>query len=608
MLGQATIFLTAAVLLVPICRKLGLGAVLGYLIAGMLLGPSALRLVSDVETILHISEFGVVLLLFVIGLELEPARLWVLRRSVFGLGSAQVLATGVALAVLGYWFGLSWEAAMVAGLGLALSSTAFVMQTLAEKGQLSAQHGRDAFSILLFQDLAVIPLLALLPLLGAEHVNATHTGWHAGVKGALVIAAVIAADRTVVRPLFRIIITFGGREIFTAAALLLVLGSSFLMVWIGLSMSLGAFLAGVLLADSEYRHELEAAIEPFKGLLLGLFFMAVGMSADISLVASHPVTVIGLVALLMSVKTGILFLVSRTFGSTSDTSLKLGLYLAQGGEFAFVLFGLAESYTIFDKKTADLLIVVVTISMLLSPLVLVAEEKFAAIRSARTEAPPEYDTIGDEENPVIIAGFGRFGQVVSRILYARHIHFTALDANPQQVDFVRKYGNKIYFGDPSRVDLLYAAKVDKAKLFVLAVDDVETSVKIAEVVRKHFPHVPIYARARNRYHTYKLMDLDVKLVVRETLLSSLELSRDVLKELGINQNEADRTIATFREFDEKLLVQQHAIYQDEAQLIQTSKQAADELKSLFEAAAIAEEKAQKTQDTKTTLIESPGPG
>jgi len=588
MLGQATIFLAAAVLLVPLCRKLALGAVLGYLIAGILIGPWGMRLVSDVETILHISEFGVVLLLFVIGLELDPSRLWVLRRSVFGLGTAQVLATGAVLASLGFWFGLQWQAAAVAGLGLAMSSTAFVMQTLGEKGELTARHGREAFSILLFQDLAVIPLLALLPLLSPDGAHQTHPGWLSALKGGLIIAAVIAASRTLVRPLFRVIITFGGREIFTAAALLLVIGSSLLMEWIGLSMSLGAFLAGVLLADSEYRHELEAVIEPFKGLLLGLFFMAVGMSANIGLIADKPTTVVSIVLLLMVLKAGVLFLISRLFDSSIGTARKLSLILAQGGEFAFVLFGLAEGLEIFDNSTADLLVVAVTVSMLLSPLLLIVEDKLIT-KWLDLKAPPQYDTLDGEENPVVIAGYGRFGQVISRILYARHIHFTALDGNPQQVDFVRKYGNKIYFGDPSRIDLLYAAKVDKAKLFVLAVDDVDTSIKIAEVMRRHFPQVAVYARARNRYHAYKLMDAGVKYVIRETFLSSVEMSRGVLKELGFGDEEVKRTVTAFCKLDEKLLRQQHAIYRDEAKLIQTSKQAADELKSLFEAAQIEDE-------------------
>ena len=598
MLAEALIFLGAAVLLVPLCSKLALGAVLGYLGAGILIGPSVLSLVSDVETILQVSEFGVVLLLFLIGLELQPARLWVLRRPVFGLGTAQVLLTGVVIALLAYYrFSLGWPAALIAGLGLAMSSTAIVMQTLAEKSQLTTRHGREAFAILLFQDLAVIPLLALLPLLGATAAADARPGWLTALKAVLIIVGLIAASRTIMRPLFRIVITFGGREIFTATALLLVIGTSLLMVWAGLSMSLGAFLAGVLLADSEYRHELEAVIEPFKGLLLGLFFMAVGMSANIGLIASQPLTVLGLVLILLALKAIVLYAVSRIFGSPADTARKLALALSQGGEFAFVLFGLAQGYGIFDQPTADLLIVVVTVSMLVSPLLLLLDEKLLSKWLDRA-AVPEYDTAVDEETPVVIAGYGRFGQIVSRVMNIRRIPFTALEISPQQVDFVRKFGNKIYFGDASRIDLLYAAKVDKAKLFVLAIDDVEASLKTAEMVRRHFPHVPIYARARNRYHSYKLMDLGVKALIRETWLSSLELSRGVLKELGFGEEDANQMIAAFRALDEKLLLQQHAIYQDEAQLIQSAKQATDELKSLFEAAE-ADEKSTRVQSQVT---------
>ncbi len=590
MLGQAMVFLIAAVLLVPLSGRLGLGAVLGYLIAGALIGPSGFGVVGDVESVLHISELGITMLLFLIGLELQPSRLWVLRRLVFGLGAAQVFLTGVAIALVARALGLSWPAAIVAGLGLAMSSTAFVMQTLAEKNQLSARHGREAFAILLFQDLAVIPLLALVPLLGGEHLDSEQPGWQVALKAGLVIALAIVASRTLVRPLLRGVINFGGREIFTAAALLVVLGMAEGMVAVGLSASLGAFLAGVLLADSEYRHQLEATIAPFKGLLMGLFFMGVGMSANIGLLSNEPLKIIGLVLLLVLIKAIALFLIRRFAGVSSATSFKLAVVLAQGGEFAFVLFGLAFQHRIFNQYETDLLMVVVSISMLLSPLLMLFEEKLLAPRFDAAEPKREFDKIEVESSPVIIAGFGRVGQVVSRILNMRGIPFTAVDNSPQQVDFVRKFGNKIYYGDPSHLDLLYAAKVDQAKLFVLAVDDVEASIKTAEIVRQHFPDVPIYARARNRYHCYKLLDLGVKMLVRETFLSSIALSAGVLRELGIDERDVEWTVKTFREFDEKSLLQQHAVYQDEEQLIQTAKQASEDLKNLFETAptAIAE--------------------
>jgi len=584
MLSQAIVFLLAAVLLVPLCSRLGLGAVLGYLLAGVVIGPAVLGVVSDVDSVLHVSELGIVFLLFVIGLELQPSRLWILRHAVFGLGATQVIVTGLVIAVIGYWLGLNGRGAIVAGLGLAMSSTAFVLQTLTEKQQLAARHGREAFAVLLFQDLAVIPLLALLPLLSSDQFeHAQQPGWQMALKGFAVIAAAVVASRTLIRPLFRIAINFGGREIFTAAALLLVIGLSQLMVGAGLSASLGAFLAGVLLADSEYRHELEAVIGPFKGLLLGLFFMGVGMSANIALLTQQLAIIIGLTLALIGVKAFTLFGARIVTGSPAPVAAKLAIALAQGGEFAFVLFGLARDYQIFDRATADMLIIVVSLSMLLWPLLMMFEEKILAPRLDRKETPP-FDTIDTDARPVIIAGFGRVGQVVSRMLNMRKIPFTAMDGSTQQVDFVRKFGNEIYYGDPSHLDLLYAAKVDQAKLFVLCIDDIEASIKTAAIVRKYFPHVPIYARARNRFHAYKLMDLGVKMLMRETLLSSIELGAGVLRELGLSDEEVDRTATLFRDFDQKSLLQQHAVYQDEEKLMATAKQAADDLKNLFETA------------------------
>lgn len=582
MLSQTVIFLLAAVLLVPLCSRFGLGAVLGYLVAGLAIGPAGFGLATNVDGIAHVSEIGIALLLFLIGLELQPSRLWVLRRLVFGLGGAQVLVTGTVFALIGYALGLSVPAAIVAGLGLAMSSTALVMQTLAEKSQLTSHHGREAFAVLLFQDLAVIPLLALMPLLSDARIDQTDSGLTTALKAVAIIGGAIIASRTIIRPLFRAAINFGGREIFTAAALLLVLGMSLLMVEAGLSMSLGAFLAGVLLADSEYRHELEAAIGPFKSLLLGLFFMSVGMSVNVGLVLEQPLLVAALAFGLIGLKAALLFGIRLIARSPVMTARKLAIALAQGGEFAFVLFGQAAAYRIFDQYHADLLLVVVGISMLLSPLLMLFDDKCLTVLFDREEKPP-FDDYEVDSTPVIIVGFGRVGQVVSRILNMRGITFTAIDSSPQQVDFVRKFGNKIYYGDPSHLNLLHAAKVNQAKLFVLAMDDIETSLKTAALVRKHFPHVPIYARARNRFHSYKLMDIGVKMLVRETLQSSVELGAGVLRELGIEDDEVERTVTAFLDFDNKLLLQQHAIYQDEEQLIETLKQATDDLKTLFEA-------------------------
>lgn len=580
-LEQAVIFLLTAVLLVPLFQRLKLGAVLGYLAAGMLIGPWGLGVVSAVESTMQFAEFGVVLLLFLIGLELDPARLWTLRRSVFGLGGAQVGVTGAVLALAAMAFGFGWQAALIAGLGCAMSSTALVISSLSERGQLLTRHGREAFAVLLFQDLAVIPLLALLPLLAATPApGGAH--WMAAAKGIAAITVVIAGSRLVVRPALKFIAGHSGREVFTAAALLLVVGTALIMEKIGLSMSLGAFLAGVLLADSEFRHELEADIEPFKGLLLGLFFIAVGMSANLTLVWNTPLTVFGLALALMLVKFALMYAIAGATGAPGETAQRLAVALSQGGEFAFVLFSTAAALGVLDLETSQLLIVAVTLSMLLAPFVFLAHDKLITQWIAR-HSEPEYDVIVGPGNPVIIAGYGRFGQIVSRVLRMCDIPFTALEANYQQVDFVRRFGSKVYFGDASRLELLQAAKAKDAKLFVLAIDDVEASVKTAAVVRRHFPNLPILARARNRVHYFHLRDLGIKSIYRETFPSSLEVAHQALLRLGLGIAVAERAVTLFKQHDEEQLEVQHAVQHDEAQLIQTTQQAAEQLKEVFEA-------------------------
>jgi glutathione-regulated potassium-efflux system ancillary protein KefC/glutathione-regulated potassium-efflux system protein KefB len=547
----------------------------------MLIGPWGLGMIGDVRATLQFAEFGVVLLLFLVGLELQPSRLWVLRRPVFGLGGAQVLATGAALFALALAFGLAWQAALVAGFGLAMSSTALVLASLAERKQLATRHGREAFAVLLFQDLTVIPLLALLPLLGDAGARAAG-GWLPALKGLAAIAIVIVASRLVVRPLLKAVASYGGREVFTAAALLLVVGAALLMEKIGLSASLGAFLAGVLLADSEFRHELEADIEPFKGLLLGLFFIAVGMSANLALVLERPLTVLGLAAGLMIAKTALMFGIARIGGATNDTAQRLAVAVSQGGEFAFVLFTAAGALGVFETGTAELLVVVVTVSMLLSPLAFELHERILT-RWLDRHAAPEFDSIAGPGNPVIIAGYGRVGQIVSRVLRMCGVPFTALEVSYQQVDFVRRFGSKVYYGDATRLELLDAAKAGEAKLFVLAIDDVEASVKTAEVVRRHFPHVPILARARNRVHLFRLRDLGVNLIWRETFPTSLDMARRALLSLGFGIAASERAVTLFKQHDEQRLEAQYAVQHDEAQLIQTSKEAAAQLQELFEA-------------------------
>jgi glutathione-regulated potassium-efflux system ancillary protein KefC/glutathione-regulated potassium-efflux system protein KefB len=581
-LAESAVFLAAAVVAVPLFRRFRLGAVLGYLAAGVIIGPWCLKFVTEVENILHFAELGVALLLFVIGLELQPSRLWVLRRSVFGLGTAQVLITGVVLGAIAFAFGMTVQSAVVVGLGLAMSSTAFVLQILAEKGQLTARHGRSSFAILLFQDLAVIPLLALIPLLGAGDMDLTgRSVWLAALTAIGVIVAVVVGGRYLLRPILHAIAASGIREIFTAAALLVVIGTALLMTSVGLSMSLGAFLAGVLLADSEYRHELEADIEPFKGLLLGLFFISVGMSADLGLIVSHPFAIVGATAALMAVKVAVLLGIGRVSGHSWESSRGLAVALCQGGEFAFVLFGLAADSGVMGRTLTDSLVIVVTLSMALTPLAFVLNDVVIA-RWLRKPVEEKFDEIDAGENRVIIAGFGRVGQIVGRLLRAKRIPFTALDKSAEQIEAVRRFGSRAYFGDASRLDMLLAAKADKAEILVLAIDDIESSLRTAETAKKHFPNLRIYARARNRFHAHRLMDIGVDYLIRETYGSSLELTQQVLRGLDLTEWQAQDAVATFRRHDEQFLARQHAVYHDETQLIQSSKEAVQELESLLQ--------------------------
>ena len=583
-LGQTTIFLAAAVVAVPIFKRLGLGAVLGYLAAGMAIGPWGMKLVTDVESesILHFSELGVVLLLFIIGLELQPSRLWVLRRSVFGLGSAQVLISGGVLALAGYAMGLSASTAVITGLALSLSSTAFALQILAEKSQLTTRHGRVAFSILLFQDLAVVPLLALVPLLGAPEPGAGDANiWIGAGKVILALTCVVIAGRYVLRYVLRLVAATDIHEVFTAMALLTVIGIALLMEQVGLSMALGAFLAGVLLADSEYRHALEADIEGFKGLLLGLFFISVGMSVNIGLILTQGALVLSLALGVMLAKGLVLFLLGKISGLSSYSARNLAVTLPQGGEFAFVIFGVAVASGVMEHGLSELLIVTVTLSMALTPVFFMLNEK--VINPWLTSRDDDrYEQPVAEENQVIIAGFGRFGQIVARILRAKRIGFTALDISSEQVDFVAKYGNKIYYGDASRLDLLRSAGADRAVIFVLAIDDVTASVRAAETVVKHFPHLKVYARARNRKHAYQLMDLGIKVVWRETFLSSLDMADAVLQGLGLADYESNRAVQRFKEHDEHRLYAHHSIHTDEEKMRDLAKKAAKELEELFE--------------------------
>jgi len=581
LLAQIAIFLASAVIAIPIFRRFKLGSVLGYLTAGIIIGPASLGLISTVDTTQDIAQFGIVLLMFVIGLELQPSRLWVLRKSIFGLGTAQVVATTIGVGAAAYFcFGQSWQAALVMGFALSMSSTALALQLLAERSQLNSQFGRAAFSILLFQDVSVLPALALLPLLGVASAREAGPGGWLVIKLIAVLGAVIIGGRYVLRPMLRIIAATNVAEAFTAAGLLIVLGTALLVSQVGLSLSLGAFLAGVLLADSEFRHELEADIEPFKGLLLGLFFISVGMSANLGLVREKPFTIIGLTVALMALKIAVLYVIGRVSGLSSVASRGLAISLPSGGEFAFVLFGLASTLGIMNTEIAELLVLVVTASMILSPVLLALYD--VTFKAGETESRP-YDTPVELYPKVIIAGFGRFGQIVGRILLAKKIAFTALDANQTQVDFLRRFGNQVYYGDASRLELLRASHAENAEVFVIAIDDVEASVRTAEMIRKHFPHLKIFARARNRQHAFRLMDLQVRYIIRETLVSSLELSVQVLESLGLSKSKAVETVHEFRVHDEATLAKQQAVRDDESKFLATTRESAEQLLHLFEA-------------------------
>jgi monovalent cation:proton antiporter-2 (CPA2) family protein len=581
MLATVTLFLAAAVLFVPLFKRLGLGAVLGYLAAGLAIGPGGFGLIGDVESILHASEFGVVLLMFVIGLELQPARLWALRTSVFGTGGLQVLFSTIALGGAALAFGLDPVPALVVGFGLAMSSTALVLQMLGERKELTDRHGRAAFAILLFQDISVIPFLAVIPLL-APHVGGEHGG-AGGINGALIalgaLALVIVGGRYALRPVLRAVAAVDMPEVFTAMALLLVAGTAVLMESVGLSLSLGAFLAGMLLADSEYRHELQADIEPFKGLLLGLFFMAVGMGTNVGLVASEPLTVLGLVAGLLGIKMTVLFAVGRFTGLKNDPARRLAFAASQGGEFAFVLFGVAATAGVLSPEVQALMVVTVTASMILTP-------PLYALQSRWGEEPETrpFDEIVVPETPVVLAGFGPFGQIIGRVLRMRGIPYTVLERDWQQVDFVRQFGNPVFYSDATRLEVLRAAHVGKAQLFVVSVAEPEdVSLRIAETVRKHFPNTRVFAVARTRAHAMQLTDLGVHKVIRRAYYSSLVMTREVLLELGDEREKIDDMLARFQRFDERTLAQQQAIHRDPERMRQSAREAAKELEQLFEA-------------------------
>ncbi len=580
LLQESIIYLLAAVVCVPISRRLGFGSVLGYLAAGIAIGPFGFGFIHDADHILHFAELGVVFLLFIVGLELQPSRLWVMRKMVFGLGPAQVLATAAALSILAVVSGLDARAAIIIGLILALSSTAFVLQLLAEKNELLSAHGRAAFSILLFQDLAVIPLIAILPILGGAQVGDGGIDLGAVALQIAAIIGLIIGGRYLLRPVLRVAAGSRIPEIFTATALLVVVGAALVMQLANLSMVLGAFIAGMLLADSEYRHQLEADIAPFKGLLLGLFFIAVGMSVNLGLLLAAPGRILLVVLMLMAAKALVLFPLARTFGLCDRRSAtNLAAVMSQGGEFAFVLFGIAVREQLLPSALVDELILAVAVSMLLTPLLYLGTERLNQRLGVAVQ--PAYDEPDDQHHEVIIAGFGRVGQIVGRLLRIVGKHFTALEIDASQVDVVRRYGNVVHYGDARRIDLLRAAGAEHAHIFVLAIDDMSASLQTAATVRRHFPHLKIIARARNRRHAHMLMDLGIKHIFRETLMSSIALAERVLASLGVEPARASRVAEAFRESDQKLLLAQHAVHHSEEDLIQSAKDTAAELAALL---------------------------
>ena len=557
---DAFIYLLAAVISVPLAKRLGLGSVLGYLLAGVVIGPFGLRFVgTQGDDLMHVAEFGVVMMLFVIGLELRPSMLWQMRGPILGLGGAQVICTAALVAIITRALGLSWQVSITVGFIIAMSSTAIVLQLLNEKGIMRTSGGRASFSVLLFQDIAVIPILAVLPLLATfapvETGHAVHSAiehlpaWQAALVVLAAVAAVILAGRFLLRPVFRYIAATELREMFTATALLLVVGIALLMQRVGLSPALGAFLAGVVLADSEYRHQLETDIEPFKGLLLGLFFIAVGAAIDFRLIAGQPATIAAMVAAILLLKFAVLFAVSRFSGLEPTQRYVFAFALAQGGEFAFVLSAFAVQNGVLTPDISNLLVASVALTMAAAPLLFTINDRLVQPRFASALPEREPDEIDERDNPVIVAGVGRFGHIVARLLRLNGFGTTVLDHDGEQVETLGRFGIKSYYGDATRLDLLRTAGAERARLFVIAIDQEEQALRIVDLVHEHFPKLRILARATSRQHAYELLRRGVHDVYRETFGSAIDLSVDALQALGIPQERAVRAAQIFREHD-----------------------------------------------------------
>lgn len=588
LLYQAFIFLLATVVSVPIAKRLGFGSVLGYLIAGVVIGPYALELVAhDVKSIMHFAEFGVVMMLFLVGLELRPSLLWNMRKPILGLGGLQMFFTCVAFYVIGIALDFPWQSSLAVGLILAMSSTAIVLQTLSEKNLMPTEAGQSAFAVLLFQDIAVIPMLALLPLLALDTsssaaVSGHLEGWQQGLLVIGVVAAIIIGSWFVINPLFRVIASTKLREIFTATALCLVIGIALLMELAGLSAALGTFIAGVVLAESEYRHELEAEIQPFKGLLLGVFFISVGASIDFKLLLDQPLLIASLVLTLVVVKLLVLFVLAKSFKLQRNDQWMFTFALAQGGEFCFVLFSFATQNDILPVSITAPLMVVVALSMALTPVLMIVNDKvFQRLIGKPVEEKPEADKIDDGTTEVIIAGFGRFGQVVDRSLSLNGVSTTVLDNDPGQVEQLRKFGHKVFYGDPSRLDLLHAAGAGTAKLLVIAVNDYEKCKTMVHLCKKHFPELKLYVRAADRVEAHELNRMGVDVFVRETFHSALHMSWRVMTGLGKDPVESRRVLDIFKKFDQKHIYDMHDFDGDEKAYISLSQKNKAELEKVL---------------------------
>lgn len=584
-LSTAFIYLIAAVASVPIAKRLGLGSILGYLIAGVLIGPYGIGAVGDQTEMLHFAEFGVVMMLFLIGLELRPSLLWSMRSLILGAGLTQVVLSAIVLAFIGYFLVENFNQAVALGLIFALSSTAIVLQSLGEKGLMKTPAGQTSFGILLLQDLAVIPFISLMPLLATASIPSA--GDPAGdstlVKvfvPLVAVATLIVAGRYVVKPIFRFIAQSRLREVFTAAALLMIVAIALLMNLVGLSPALGAFVAGVVLAENEYRHEIESDLQPFKGLLMGLFFLGVGASVDFNLFAAEFRLILMAVGLLIVAKFIVLLAVGKICKLDKRSGLMAAFFLAQGGEFGFVLFEYARQSSVFDDRMVSIGILVVAVSMISAPLMMIIFEKLLA---PNLEAQPENQPDDIEpEGPIIVAGFGRFGQIISRMLIAAGHHLTILDHDSEQIELVRRFGNKVFFGDASRLDLLRAAGASEAQLMVIAVDSIEKSLEMVRVAQKHFPNLPLAVRARNRQHAYELIRSGVTVFERDTFRSAISLGVDALQQLGMSEKQAIQAGERFTRHDRQTLKELSELWGDEKAYGTAVRKNMEELKQILE--------------------------